>query len=221
MIYRCRELSFAYQLGRQSIQGLRGVNLEIPRGAFICFTGPSGSGKSTLLNLLGLIEVVQEGELLFDGHNLATINEHQRNHIRRHKLGFVFQSFYLIEVLDAFENVAFFLSRQGLAPKERDARAGEALQAVGLWEHRHKRPGEMSGGQRQRVAVARALAKRPAVVIADEPTASLDQANGRQIMQLLREMCETHGVTVVMSSHDPMAQSFATETLRLVDGRLC
>lgn len=221
MIFRCRDLTFSYRLGGQRIPALRGVSLDIEKGAFVCFTGPSGSGKSTLLNLLGLIEPVQGGELLFDGKSFGGLEERERNRLRRHKLGFVFQSFHLIEVLDAFENVAFFLARQGVARQEREARTEEALRAVGLWEHRLKRPGEMSGGQRQRVAVARAIAKRPDVVIADEPTASLDQENGRQIIELLRQMSAARGVTVLVSSHDPMVRSYATDERRLVDGKLC
>lgn len=221
MILTCRDVSFSYALGRQQIPALRGVSLAINKAEFVCFTGPSGSGKSTLLNILGLIEAVQGGEVLFEGRNLAQLSERERNALRRYKLGFVFQSFHLIEVLSAAENVGFFLARQGIARAERDKRVEESLRAVGLWDYRHQRPGELSGGQRQRVAVARALAKRPDIVIADEPTASLDQDNGRQVMQLLRQMSEERGVTVLVSSHDPMVQSFATRQYRLMDGKLC
>lgn len=221
MILSCRDVSFSYALGRQHIPALRGVSLAINKAEFVCFTGPSGSGKSTLLNILGLIEPVQGGEVLFEGRNLAQLSERERNALRRYKLGFVFQSFHLIEVLSAAENVEFFLARQGILRAERDKRVEESLRAVGLWDFRHQRPGELSGGQRQRVAVARALAKRPDIVIADEPTASLDQDNGRQVMQLLRQMSEERGVTVLVSSHDPMVQSFATRQYRLMDGKLC
>lgn len=221
MILSCRDLSFSYDLGRQRILALHGVSLAINKAEFVCFTGPSGSGKSTLLNIFGLIEPVQGGEVLFEGRNLAQLSERERNALRRYKLGFIFQSFHLIEVLTAEENVSFFLARQGVPREERQARVEQALRAVGLWDFRQQRPGELSGGQRQRVAVARALAKRPDVVIADEPTASLDQDNGRQIMQLLRHMSEERGVTVLVSSHDPMVQSFATRQYRLMDGKLC
>ncbi|MEO5666840.1 MAG: ABC transporter ATP-binding protein, partial [Bdellovibrionota bacterium] len=179
-----------------------------------------GSGKSTLLNLLGLIESPQEGRLRLFGQDVALLSERDKNAIRRHKIGFIFQSFHLFNVLSAEENVEYFLHRQGVETSERKSRVEEALRAVGLWDHRKKRPLQMSGGQRQRVAIARAIAKRSEILIADEPTASLDQNTGREIMDLLAHLNKERGTTVVVSSHDPMVLSYIPKVIRLVDGRL-
>jgi putative ABC transport system ATP-binding protein len=219
-LYELSNVTFHYQLGNQRVQALQNVNLSIASGEFVCLRGPSGSGKTTLLNLLGLIEPPQDGTALFEGDNLGTISEKQKNHIRRFRIGFVFQNFHLIPVLRADENVEYFLSRQGLPKTQRKARVEAALRSVGLWEHRHKKPLEMSGGQRQRVAIARALAKNPHVIVADEPTASLDSGTGREIMSLLRVMNQEQGVTILVSSHDPMVIDFARRTVELHDGSI-
>ena len=179
-LYQLSGVNFQYHLGTLLVQALRNIDLKIDAGDFVCFRGPSGSGKTTLLNLLGLIEPPQEGTTLFEGEDLSKLSETQKNHIRRFRIGFVFQNFHLIPVLRADENVEYFLARQGLPKKERQERVETALKAVGLWEHRNKKPLEMSGGQRQRVAIARALAKHPHVIVADEPTASLDSSTGKQ-----------------------------------------
>ena len=219
-LYSLRGLEFSYTDEAQGARALSDVNLEIPKGAFLCLTGPSGSGKTTLLNLLGLIEKVQKGDLLFRGRNFKGLTEKDQNRIRRFEIGFIFQQFQLFPVLRADENVEYFLSRQGIPAEERANRVRQALEAVGLWEHRQKRPLEMSGGQRQRVAVARALAKRPEVIIADEPTASLDQSNGKGIMELLKELNRTLGLSVILSSHDPMVLQYVEKQIHLVDGRV-
>jgi len=220
-LYRLRELRFSYGSGEFAVQALDGVSAEIARGDFICVSGPSGSGKTTLLNLLGLIESVQGGALEFCGDSLASLTEPQKNRIRRYRLGFVFQTFQLFPVLSAHENVEYFLTREGLPRDERRERVRRALDAVGIWELRRKRPAEMSGGQRQRVAIARAIAKQPEVIIADEPTANLDQANGRGVMEVLRTLNRERAMTLILSSHDPMVQAFAPRRFQLVDGRLC
>jgi putative ABC transport system ATP-binding protein len=218
--YSASELVFTYPLGSQKVQALRGVSLEIATQEFVCLSGPSGSGKTTLLGLLGLIEPVQDGELRFEGRDVTGMEEEDRNDLRRFEIGFIFQQFHLFPVLTAIENVDYFLSRQGILPEEREERARRALEAVGLADQMHKRPLEMSGGQRQRVAIARAIAKRPKVILADEPTASLDQATGREVLSILRRLNEDSGVTVIVSSHDPMAQAFARRQIRLLDGAL-
>jgi len=195
------------------------VNLDIASGEFCLIMGPSGSGKSTLLNLLGLVEPVQVGSLSFQDEDLRVITEKKKNYLRRHQLGYIFQSFHLFDVLTAAENVEFFLTRQGIPAAERQKKVQQALEAVDLWLHRGKRPQEMSGGQRQRVAIARALAKQPAVIIADEPTASLDQDTSRTILQLLKDLCH-EGRTIIVSAHDPLARDYASRVLLLKDGRL-
>jgi putative ABC transport system ATP-binding protein len=220
-LYEVRDVRFSYQLGDLRAPALNGVTLEIARGDFVCLSGPSGSGKTTLLNLLGLIEPVQEGSVAFAGTSMQSLSERARNRIRRYQIGFVFQTFQLFPVLRADENVEYFLTRQRLSRETRRERVREALDVVGVWEHRHKRPSEMSGGQRQRVAVARALAKHPDVIIADEPTANLDQATGRGVMEVFSRLNVEHGVTLLMSSHDPMVQGFAQRRIQLVDGRVC
>jgi len=218
-LYECSALNFSYRLEKQMVEALKGVDLSVEAGEQLLIMGPSGSGKSTLLNLLGLIEPLQNGEITFEGQQFSKLSEKQRNHIRRYKIGFIFQSFLLFEVLTAAENVEYFLTRQGLSKSERKKRVGAALEAVGIANQSHKRPPEMSGGQRQRVAIARALAKHPAVIIADEPTASLDQKTSHDILQVLQSL-RSQGVSVIMSSHDPIAQSYASRIVHIMDGTM-
>ncbi len=219
-LYDISALGFDYALGNQSVHALVDIDLEIETGDFICLAGPSGSGKSTLLNVLGLIEPVQRGTVRFLDENLETLDEAKKNRIRKFHLGFIFQQFHLIPVLSAEENVEYFLIRQKLARAERRERVRAALEAVGLWDQRAQRPYEMSGGQRQRVAIARAIAKKPDVIIADEPTASLDQETGKNIMEIIQGSNEREGVTVIAASHDPMVIGMAKRLIRLRDGRI-
>lgn len=214
-LYIIQNLQFFYALGKEKIPAIRQLDLKIPSDSLIAISGPSGSGKSTLLNLLGLIEPVQEGSLSFRGEEIREMSEKRKNEIRKHEIGFIFQQFHLMPVLSAEENVRYFLAKQNLPKKEIDARTEEALALVGLWEHRKKKPSELSGGQKQRVAIARALAKKPQVVIADEPTASLDQKTGREIMEILAKMG-----SVILTTHDLMVQSYASIQYHLVDGEL-
>jgi putative ABC transport system ATP-binding protein len=218
-LYSCKKVSHSYKQGAQVFPALHDVNLDIEAGEFCLIMGPSGSGKSTLLNLLGLIEPLQNGRIFFQGQDLQTIDEAKKNEVRRFQLGFIFQSFHLFDVLTAAENVEFFLTRQGVPASERKERVRKALEAVDLWVHKDKRPQDMSGGQRQRVAIARALAKDPAVILADEPTASLDQETGRSILQLLKDLA-AQGRTIIISSHDPLARAYASRVLYLKDGHL-
>ncbi len=218
-LYQCSALDFSYRLEKQMVHALKGVDLGVQPGEQLLIMGPSGSGKSTLLNLLGLIEPLQGGEIIFEGQAFSKLSEKEKNHIRRYKIGFIFQTFLLFEVLTAAENVEYFLTRQGLPAAERKKRVQAALEAVGIAAQANKRPPEMSGGQRQRVAIARALAKHPAVIIADEPTASLDQKTSRDILEVLRSL-RGQGVSVIMSSHDPLAQSYASRIVHIMDGQM-
>ncbi len=218
-LYSCQNISHSYQQGQQTFPALHDISIDIKAGEFCLIMGPSGSGKSTLLNLLGLIEPLQNGRILFQGQDIQAVNEDKKNELRRFQLGFIFQSFHLFDVLTAAENVEFFLTRQGVPAAERKERVRKALEAVDLGMHKDKRPQDMSGGQRQRVAIARALAKDPAVILADEPTASLDQNTARSILVLLKNL-SSQGRTIIVSSHDPLAREYASRVLYLKDGRL-
>ncbi len=219
MLYEGRQLSFAYgRDGKDKV--LNDVDVTIAKSEGICLTGPSGSGKSTLLHLLGLIEAPQGGDLRFLDQSVHQMKEGELNDIRRFHIGFIFQDFQLIDVLSVYENVEFFLTRQQLPKALRQERVEAALLDLGLWEHRFKRPHQLSGGQKQRVAVARALAKHPLVVVADEPTASLDSKTGRQLMENLKMIQEQRGVTLILASHDPMVLGFGLREIRLQDGRI-
>jgi len=218
--YKVQDLKFRYWLDGPPIEALRGVSFEIAQGAMVCLTGPSGSGKTTLLNVLGLVEPVQTGKVHLQGHDVSRMPEGAKNEIRKLQLGFIFQQFHLFPVLTAEENVDYFLARGGLPGAERKKRVRSALEQVGLWNHRTKYPLSMSGGQRQRVAIARAIAKNPKVLIADEPTASLDQKTGKDILTIIEKLNKETGLTVILSSHDPMVISFARRRIKLIDGKL-
>ncbi len=220
ILYSLKGIAFSYVLGSQKVVALSDLSLEIQRYSLVTFSGPSGSGKSTLLNLLGLIEPLQGGEILFEGENFLTMTQKRKNEIRKVKIGFIFQQFHLIPVLSTEENVEYFLKRQGLSKKEIAERVKYSLEVVGLWDHRKKKPGELSGGQKQRVAIARALAKHPEVIIADEPTASLDQKTGRGIMDLLLKLVRDKKVTVILTTHDPQVLAYSEKDFHLRDGRL-
>jgi ABC-type lipoprotein export system ATPase subunit len=219
-LFAVQNLSFRYRLGAVWVEALKNVNFEVQDRAFITLSGPSGSGKSTLLNLLGLIEPIQTGDIFFQTNSLKNLSEKEKNRLRRFSLGFIFQNFNLIEVLTAEENIAYFLDSQGLKAEEKSLRIENSLRAVGLLDHRNKKPLEMSGGQRQRVAIARALAKHPRVILADEPTASLDQQTGREIMKVLLELNQCQGVSLIIASHDPMVLDLSPEKIRLRDGEI-
>ncbi len=217
-VFAVENLKFWYQLGNQRIEALRGITVDIPKSKVVCLSGPSGSGKTSFLSVLGLIEPVHDGSVTFENHDLSKIPENKKNTLRRYHIGFVFQQFHLLPVLSATENVEYFLNRQGVQRDERKKIAKESLEAVGLWEHRNKKPLEMSGGQRQRVAIARAIAKSPSVIIADEPTASLDQNTGREIMHIFHGLVKERGVSVIVASHDPMVHSFSDKHYFMEDG---
>ena len=220
ILFEAKNLSFDYHLGKNLVTALQSINLVIKEGEFICFAGPSGSGKSTLLNLLGFIETPKNEDLYYENKVVTKMDNKTINTIRLNQLGFIFQHFNLFNILTAYENVEYFLNLQGLAVNDRKNIIEESLTSVGLWEHRNKKPAELSGGQRQRVAIARAMAKRPKLIIADEPTASLDQARGREIIDLLLNLNQKKNVTIIMSSHDPMVLSLTKKIYQLKDGHL-
>jgi putative ABC transport system ATP-binding protein len=209
-----------YHLGTHVIAALQGVDLTVQRGELLALTGPSGSGKSTLLNLCGLIDTPDSGDIALGGQSVMGLTEVQRTLLRRDALGFVFQSFNLVPVMTVAENVDYPLLIAGVPAAERRARVAAQLQAVGLQEHAQHRPDALSGGQRQRVAIARALVKRPRLVIADEPTASLDSRTADQVLDLMRERGHAEGAAFVIATHDSRLTSRCDRVLALQDGRM-
>ena len=214
-----RNLTRAYELGGERA-GIFGVSLEVPKGCLAVLAGPSGSGKTTLLQLAGLLDAPDEGEVLLDGEAVSGLPETARCDVRLRRLGFVFQAFNLVPVLSALENVMLPLQLQGVSEEDARHRAEAALERVGLSDRIHHHPGQLSGGQQQRAAIARALAPDPLLVLADEPTASLDHAHGGPLMDLLAELAQERGVTFLVASHDPSVISRAHRVFRLADGRL-
>ncbi|WP_257311056.1 ABC transporter ATP-binding protein [Geothrix fuzhouensis] len=214
-----RNLTRAYELGGERA-GVFGVSLEVPKGCLAVLAGPSGSGKTTLLQLAGLLDQPDEGTVLLDGQQVSSLSERERCDLRLRRLGFVFQAFNLVPVLSALENVMLPLQLQGVAEAEAQHRAKLALDRVGLGDRLQHRPGQLSGGQQQRAAIARALAPDPLLVLADEPTASLDHAHGGPLMDLMAELAAERGVTFLVASHDPAVITRAHRVFRLMDGQL-
>jgi putative ABC transport system ATP-binding protein len=214
------EATKIYRAGALETRALDAVSIAIEGGEFSALCGPSGSGKTTLLNLLGTLDRPTLGRILVDGEDTTDMGEAARAELRLRKLGFVFQSYNLVPVLSAVENVEFVLLLQGVPRAERRARALRFLEELGLGELAHKRPGEMSGGQQQRVAVARAIASEPEIVLADEPTANLDSKTAEDLLQLMLQMNQDRGVTFLFSTHDPRVMAHARRIVRLVDGRI-
>ena len=209
-----------YVLGHRRIEALRGVTLEMQGGGFVVLQGPSGSGKTTLLNLVGGIDHPTSGKILVEGLDIAAWSDDELTRFRAKKLGFIFQNFNLIPVLSALENIEYPLLLQHVPRAEAKARALDMAEAVGLAGMGDQRPGELSGGQCQRVAIGRALVTGPALVIADEPTANLDAATGRAIIDLMHQMRDRTGTTFVISTHDPAIAAMAEMRLTLRDGTL-
>ncbi len=220
-IVAVEDVSKIYQLGKTEVPALRGVSLAIGRGDFLSIAGPSGSGKTTLLNLIGCVDTPTSGRVLVDGHDTKGLSERALTDLRLHRIGFIFQTFNLVQVLSVAQNVEFPLLLQGgLTRRERDGRVAALLEAVGLAGHARHRPNELSGGQRQRVAVARALVTRPPLVLADEPTANLDSQTGATIIDLMKDLNARDGTTFVFSTHDPKVMAHATAIVRLADGAI-
>lgn len=209
-----------YPLGRTTVHALKGIDLVIDRGEFTALAGPSGSGKTTVLNLIGCVDTATRGTVHVDGKDTAQLKEKALTALRLSTLGFIFQSFNLVAVLDVFQNVEFpLLLQKGLGKAERAARVEAIIEKVGLKDQVRQRPAELSGGQRQRVAIARALVTRPALVLADEPTANLDSETGGLIIDLMRDL-NREGTTFVFSTHDPLIMERADRLVKLVDGRV-
>lgn len=210
----------SYRLGQHLVRALRGVDLQVQAGELLALTGPSGSGKSTILNLCGLIDQADQGSVFIQGRDIAHLSERELTLQRRQTIGFIFQSFNLVPVMTVAENVDYPLFLNGVPEAERKIRVAAQLKAVGLEEHAQHRPDALSGGQRQRVAIARALIKRPALVIADEPTASLDSVTADQVLDLMRERGQAEGAAFVIASHDDRLTRRADRVVHLLDGRL-
>ncbi|MEU3288760.1 ABC transporter ATP-binding protein [Streptomyces longwoodensis] len=210
----------SYGAGAAAVHALRGVSLEIPRGELVALKGRSGSGKTTLLNIVGGLDAPDRGRVLVDGLDLAELGEDGLLALRRDRVGFVFQSFGLIPILSAAENVGVPLRMRRADPREREERVELLLSLVGLADHAGQRPGELSGGQQQRVAIARALANNPSLLIADEPTGQLDADTGHAVMELLRAVVRSEGVTALVATHDATLLDLADRVLELSDGEI-
>jgi putative ABC transport system ATP-binding protein len=215
----CRDLVRVYGGEKKGYQALRGVSFAIARGEFAAVMGPSGCGKSTLLNILGLLDRPTTGSFFLQGRDAGSLSDSERTALRRQTMGFVFQAFNLLPRLSALENVCLPMTYAGARRPEREARARELLDKVGLGRKAHHTPLELSGGERQRVGIARSLANRPAVLLADEPTGNLDSQSSAEILAMLREL-HASGMTIVLVTHDPNIAKGAQRVLRLKDGRL-
>jgi putative ABC transport system ATP-binding protein len=215
-----RELSRTFSRGSMAVHAVRGVSFTIGRGELVALVGRSGSGKTTLLNMVGGLDSPTSGEVFVGGRNIAAMSAHERTMLRRSTVSFIFQSFGLIPMLTAAENVGIPLRITGRPRAEREERVRLLLSVVGLDGHANQRPNELSGGQQQRVAIARALAVAPELLIADEPTGQLDSETGRQTMRLLRTVVVTEGITALVATHDPALLDMADDVLSLEDGQL-
>lgn len=209
-----------YQGEKTPIRALRGLSMEVGPGEFLSVAGPSGSGKTTLLNVVGCIDSLSSGEIFIAGRNVTELSPQELSALRREKIGFVFQSFNLIPVLTAFENVSFSLDLLGVKGEDSRQKVLAMLAEVGLEGLENRRPGELSGGQQQRVAIARALVKKPAIVLADEPTANLDSDTSREVLELMRDLNQRHGTIFLFSTHDQLVMDYARRLIRLRDGEI-
>jgi putative ABC transport system ATP-binding protein len=219
-IVSVRGLTREYQQGSHTVHALRGVDLDIEAGEFTVLMGPSGSGKTTLLNMIGALDEPTAGTVTIDGQELGAMSSGARSDLRLERLGFVFQSYNLIPVLSAYENAEFVLMLRGVPPAERRQRVMRTLKDVGLEGMEGRRPNQLSGGQQQRVAVARAIAGKPTLVLADEPTANLDSSTSGELIELMKELNEQHGITFLFATHDPNVMAAAKRVVRLVDGKI-
>ncbi len=213
-----RDLVKEYPLGRTTVHALRGVSLDVQRGESLCVVGPSGAGKSTLLNIVGLLDTPTRGDVSFDGVCATALGGRALHRFRREHIAFIFQSFNLVPVLNAYENIEFPLIITKVPSAERRLRISRMAEAVGIGAFLRHRPDELSGGQRQRVAIARALVTRPQVVLADEPTANLDSVNGAAVLQLVKTLHHEQGTTFIIASHDEQVMRRADRIVKIADG---
>ena len=218
-ILKLTDICKDYVQGKEPVRVLKNVNMTVERGEYLAIMGPSGSGKTTLMNLIGCLDVPTSGSYELDGRDLKDLSDDALAEIRNKHIGFVFQSFYLLPKMDALENVALPLLYAGVGPKERRARAEEALKAVGLEDRIHFLPNQLSGGQCQRVAIARAMVGKPDLLLADEPTGALDTKAGNQIMDIFRQLSR-EGMTIIMITHEPSIAQCADKVYHILDGEL-
>jgi putative ABC transport system ATP-binding protein len=219
-ILEIKKLSKIYQKGKIFTNALSDITLEISEKDFTALVGPSGSGKTTLLHLVGGLDSPSKGEIFFEGKSLSNLTNIELSEIRKNKIGYIFQSYNLIPVLSASENVEFPLILQGVEKQERLQRVKDILSLVDLFDKQNHRPAELSGGQQQRVAVARALVSNPKIILADEPTANLDSKTGEQLLEIMENMNETLGATFLFSTHDPLIMKRAKKRITLKDGQI-
>ncbi len=219
-IVECKDVVKTYRQGQITVQALAGVSLAVEKGGFVALCGPSGSGKTTMLNIIGGLDQPDSGQVVVDGQPLDSLSQAQLAEMRLHKVGFVFQAYNLIPVLSALENVEFVMLLQGVPTSERRQRARAVLDEVGLEGKYDRRPSELSGGQQQRVAVARAIVSNPSIVLADEPTANLDSKTGTSLLDMMRRMNQSRGVTFIFSTHDEKVMDYARRLVHIRDGRV-
>jgi len=215
-----KDLYKDYKIGKVVFPALQGINLKIEQGEFTAIAGPSGSGKTTLLNIIGCLDIPTKGDVFINGTSTSKLSSREKSEFRKKELGFVFQTFNLIPVLSSYENVEMSLILLNMPPEEQKNKIISILKEVGLGEFIHRRPNEMSGGQQQRVAVARSLVKNPSIVLADEPTANLDSATGKEILELMRELNKKFKTTFIFSTHDQLVMDFAERLIYLRDGKV-
>ena len=208
-----------YRNGDMETDVLRGVNMQVKRGAFVAVMGRSGCGKSTLLNIIGGMDRADSGSYLFDGEQVMDYNNRQLASFRNKKVGFVFQAFHLLQEFSVADNIALPLGYAGIGAKQREKTAKDLLEKMGLVEKAARRPFQLSGGEQQRVAIARAISNQPEVLLADEPTGSLDEENGIRILELLKKLNE-QGLTIIMVTHDPKVSEYADRVIRITDGKI-
>jgi len=220
IIVECRQAGKQYQQESVTVAAVDGVDLQVEKGEFLSLSGPSGSGKTTLLNLIGGLDIPTWGTVHVDSQCLNELDKDELAGLRLHKIGFVFQAYNLIPVLSARENVEFILLLQGIARCEMRNRAGQALAAVGLAGLGDRRPGQLSGGQQQRVSIDRAIVSQPAIVVADEPTANLDSSTTDNLLELMSNMNDQLGITIIVATHDPQVIEHTRRRVRLCDGRI-
>jgi len=222
MLIHIKNLSKSYPMGSLEVHALKNINLEIAEGGFVSIAGPSGSGKTTLLNIIGLIDSLTQGSMVINNIDIKTRNRHELAKLRRELIGFIFQSFNLIPVLNVFENVELplIIAKRGNSRTDRRDRVNYLLEAVGLIDRRNHTPAELSGGQQQRVAIARALVTNPKIIVADEPTANLDSGTGEKVLSLMKDINKAEKTTFVFSTHDPDIWQTANHIIFLQDGEI-
>lgn len=220
ILVKIQNVSKHYFIGPQKLDALKAIDLEIPEASFFAISGSSGSGKTTLLNLIGCLDTPSTGEILLDGIGVGSLSQFQLTNLRAQKIAFIFQTFNLLPVLSALENVEYPLMLLNIPAEERHQRSREALAQVGLEKFAHHRPAQLSGGQRQRVAIARAFVKNPSLILADEPTANLDAKSASEVLQIMQDLNARFKTTIIFTSHDATVLKRAHSLAHLSDGEL-